>query len=66
MTQSDHLPQPATEASRAVWARVMNREVRERWPQRRLVVVRASAYRLWVERVDPAGLQWEEVNDERR
>jgi len=33
MSQSDHLPQPATEASRAVWARVMNREVRERWPQ---------------------------------
>ena len=33
MWRDDHLPQPATEASRAVWARAMNREVRERWPQ---------------------------------
>ncbi len=31
MNQSDHLPQPATETSRAVWAGVMNRGVRERW-----------------------------------
>ena len=64
MSQSDHLPQPATEASRAVWARVMNREVRERWPQRS--PAGSSTYRLWAERVDPAGLQWKEANDERR
>lgn len=31
MWRDDHLPQPATEASRAVWAGAMNREVRERW-----------------------------------